>query len=309
MSETLSSIAPLAVRNKPSVLRALIHQEWQLCRGFIIGLSVLWITGLWVLLLFHHPAWFMVLGLIYVLAVSSNQGGRDVMDGTEEFSFTLPPGRGPLFVSRLTPGLLFLIANGLLGSVAIAWDLPQRVWSVVFSSGLTDPFPRVEEPLWYAMALLVPVAAHTISFSIAALVGTRAGVNLSWLAGFAGVGAIVLVGTVGESLLWKNPNGFLTSPALLAGAVLVPLAAYRAYLRKEASGRGGSAGGTNDGKTLLIIAAVVAVAVVLVLLMLVFYTRTNTVQQSTARDAYERAHQAEQVERIEAIKQNAPSRK
>lgn len=287
MSETLSSIAPLTIPNRPSVLRALIHQEWQLCRGSIIGLSVLWIIGLWVLVLFHHPAWFMVLGLIYVLAVSGNQGGRDVMDGTEEFSFTLPPGRGPLFVSRLTPGLWFLIANSLLGGMAIAWDLPQRVWSVVFSSGLTDPFPRVEEPLWYAMALLVPVAAHAISFSIAALVGTRAGVNLSWLAGFAGVGAIVLTGTLGESLLWKNPNGFLTSPALLAGAVLVPLAAYRAYLRKEASGSSGSTGDRSSGKALLIIAAVVAV--VLVLLMLVFWTRASGVRNSSIRDAQERA--------------------
>ena len=300
MSETLSSIAPLSVPNKPSVLRALIHQEWQLCCGSIIGLSVLWITGLWVLVLFHHPAWFMALGLIYVLTVSGNQGGRDVMDGTEEFSFTLPPGRGPLFVSRLAPGLLFLIANGLLSGMAIAWDLPQRVWLIIFSSGLTDPFPRVEEPLWYALSLLVPVAAHAISFTIAALVGTRTGVNLSWLAGFAGVGAVVLTGTIAENLLWQTHNGFLTGPALLAAAVLVPLGGYRAYLRKEASGSIGNAGRKGNGKALPIMACIVAV--VMILLILLFYARVK-------RGAMERSRLFDESARNEVLKQTAPSRK
>lgn len=299
MSETLSSIAPLAVRNKPSVLRALIHQEWQLCRGFIIGLSVLWITGLWVLVLFHHPAWFMVLGLIYVLTVSGHQGGRDVMDGTEEFSFALPPGRGLLFVSRLAPGLLFLIANSLFGGMAVALDLPQRLWSVVFSSGLTDPFPPVEEPLWYVMALLVPVAAHAITFTIAALVGTRTGVHRSWLVGFAGVGVIVLAGTTGEKLLWHSPNGFLTGPALLAASVLVSLGGYLAYLRKEASGSSGAAGGSLSGKALLIMAGIVAV--VIVLLTFLIYLRASVFQKSMTKDAPKRRTMVEEPVRSEAI--------
>ena len=162
------------------------------------------------LVIFQHPVWLMIVGLIHVLTVTSSQAGRDVIDGTEEFSFTLPPGRGPLFLSRFTPGLVFLTANALLGGMAIAVDLPQRLWSIIFSSGLTEPYPLVGEPLWYAMALLVPVAAHSLTFTIAALVGTRAGVNLSWMAGFAGVGAIVLAGNIAEKQLWhithRTPN-------------------------------------------------------------------------------------------------------
>lgn len=299
MSEIVS---PATVQSEPSVLRPLIHQEWKLCRGPIVGLSVLWIIGLWALVIFHHPVWLMIIGLIYVLIVTSSQGGRDVIDGTEEFSFTLPPGRGPLFVSRLTPGVLFLAANGLLGGVAIAFNLPQRLWWIVFSSGLTDPFPRVEEPLWYAMALMVPMAAHAITFTTAALVVTRAGVNLSWLAGFAGAGAIVWAGTIAEELLWNSPTGFLTSPALLAVSVLAPFGGYQAYLRKEASGSSGVAAGKSNSMGLLIIAAIVAA--ILVTLMLLFFLRSNSIRNSAVIE--NRQREIEQIRNVER-KQNAES--
>lgn len=281
MSEIQSPAMPARVPSKPSVLPALIHQEWKSCRGTIIGLSVLWIIGLWVLVIFHHPVWLMIIGLIYVLAVSSSQGGRDVIDGTEEFSFALPPGRGPLFISRLAPGLAFLTANGLLGGVAIAFNLPQRLWGIVFSSGLTDPFPPVEVSLWYALALFIPVAAHSITFSIAALIGTRAGVSFSWVLGFIGAGAIVLVGTYAENLLWSPSYGYLTVPGLLAVSVLAPFSAYQLYLRKEASGSSGAVARRNNSKGLLTVAAIIVF--ILVFFMLLSWWRFAAVRDSAER--------------------------
>lgn len=271
MSETLSSTMPATAPAKVPVLQSLIQQEWKQCRTGVGTLSALWFIGLWVLVIFHHPAWLMVLGLLYVLTITSAQAGRDVMDGTEEFSFTLSPGRGPLFVSRMVPGFAFLTINGLVGGAAIALDLPQRVWSLVFSSGLTEPFHKGDDaPLWYAMALLAPLAAHAITFAVAALAGTRAGVNLAWLAGFGGGGVIVLAGCFAESLLWDSPNGFLTSPALFAAAVLVPFAGYQAYLRKEASGAKASAG----SKVGFVILAILIAAMVLVFVAAFTFKRT-----------------------------------
>ena len=299
MSENLSRALPATSQPRPSALRSLIHQEWKDCRNSMTELAVVWITGLWVLVIFQHPVWLMILGLIHVLTVTSSQAGRDVIDGTEEFSFTLPPGRGPLFLSRFVPGLVFLTTNALLGGMAIAADLPQRLWSIIFSSGLTEPFPYVSEPLWYAMALLVPVAAHAITFTIAALVGTRGGVNLSWMAGFAGVGAIVLAGNIAEKQLWRSPNGLLTSPALLAVAVLAPFAGYRAYLCKEASGSSGVMENKSNVKGLMIIAAVVAVIVAF--LMLLSWMNSVARRDAAERESRQRAIQIEEHVRRHSV--------
>jgi hypothetical protein len=280
----------------------LLYQEWKLSRNPVVSLALLWFIGLWVLVIFHHPAWLLAVGLIYVMTLSSAQAGRDVIDGTEEFSFTLPPGRGPLFLARLTPGFLFLTLNGLLGGAAIALDLPQRIWSLVFSSGLTDPFPAVQYPLWYAMALFVPVAAHAIAFSTAALAGTRAGINLSWLAGFVGAGVIVIAGFFAEDLLWSAPNGLLTIPTLFVGAVLVPFGGYQAYLRKEASGSSG-VGNRNGSRSGFVIAAVI-VAIIVVLFMSLMFFRLTAVSYSEKQNEIRVRHANEQRQRA-AERENA----
>ena len=118
----------------------LIHQEWRQCRGPVVSLAMLSVLGLWVLVMFSHPGWLLGIGLLYVMMVTPGQAGRDVADGTEEFSFAQPPGRGPLYLARLAPGLAFLLVNGVVGGLAIAFDLPQRVWSLFFSGGLTETF-------------------------------------------------------------------------------------------------------------------------------------------------------------------------
>jgi uncharacterized membrane protein len=282
----------------------LLYQEWKLSQGPVVALALLWFIGLWVLVIFHHPAWLLAVGLIHVMTLSSAQAGRDVIDGTEEFSFTLPPGRGPLFLARLTPGFLFLTLNGLLGGAAIALDLPQRIWSLVFSSGLTDPFPAVHYPLWYVMVLFVPVAAHAITFSTAALAGSRAGVNLSWLAGAVGAGAIVIAGFSAEDLLWRAPNGFLTIPALFAVAVLVPFGGYQAYLRKEASGSSGVAN-RNGSRSGFVIAAII-VAIIVVLFMSLMFFRLTAVSHSATQNEI-RVRQAEEERQREAERENAMS--
>ncbi len=76
---------------------ALLENEWQRHRHALTGLLLFWIAGFWILLLFPHPAFHLVVGLLYGVLLAGFQAGADVIDGTEEFSFSLPPGRGPLF--------------------------------------------------------------------------------------------------------------------------------------------------------------------------------------------------------------------
>ena len=242
---------------------ALIRQEWRLCRGPVTSLAMLWVIGLWVLVLFNHPGALLVIGLLHVVFVSPAQAGRDVLDGTEEFSFTQPPGRSPLYLARLGLGLTFLLINGVIGGLAIAGNLPQVLWSLCFSSGLTEPFATDPAFIWYGFAVLAPTAAHAVTFALAANAGTRGGVGVSWLGGIAATAIVIGLGSLLENFLWGYSNGFLSLPALLTTTVLVPLAGHHAYLRKEATGGGGNLAGSGGGYFWII-----AVILILLLLML-----------------------------------------
>jgi hypothetical protein len=273
VSQTLVSDPP--VFTDQQIFLNLLRQEWRLCRGAVTALAMLWVIGLWVLVIFNHPGWLLAVGLLHLLLVAPAQAGRDVLDGTEEFSFTQPPGRGPLYLARLSLGLVFLLANGVLGGLAIAGDLPQRIWSLCFSGGLTEPFGTHPEFLWYGLAVLVPTAAHGVTFVFAANAGSRAGVNLAWLAGILVAGIVTGVGLLLENVLWQAPNGFLACPALLVTSVLPPLAGYFAYLRKEATGSGG-AGSLGGGSGLWIVAIIFGL--LLFLLLGFFWMRTSAVR-------------------------------
>ncbi len=290
LSQPLVSDPP--VFTDQQILFRLIRQEWRLCRGAVTGLAMLWVIGLWVLLIFSHPAWLLVIGLLHVVLVSPLQAGRDVVDGSEEFSFAQAPGRGPLYLARLTLGLVFLLVSGGFGGLAIDCNLPQHLWSLVFSGGLTEPFASQPEFLWYGLAVLVPTAAHGVTFALAANAGSRAGVPAAWLAGFPVAGIVTGAGLWLEGTLWQNPNGILTVPALLATTVLVPLAGYFAYLRKEATGSGGVAGRAGGSAWGWIVAVAIGLLMLLSLLFFVFTPRMNTSVQTERQHAEEAQRRA-----------------
>jgi len=284
-----------------SVWLALLGNEWRSSLQVMSALIVLWVIGLWILVLFSHPGWLLALGLLYCLLAAGVQAGSDVICGTEEFSFALPPGRGPLFLARLVPGLAFILVVGGFGGLAMAADLPQRAWSLVFSSGLTVPFAPVRDRWWYPLAVCLPLAVFAITFVGAALARSRAAVGFAWLAGFLGGGVLMGLGMLAETLLWQEVNGLVSCPALVAAAVLVLLGGYQLYLRKEATKSGGQATGAGG----FLIWVMVTVGVVLMLLLLsAFFFRMKAVsvdQHEIQRQEANRALQEEQ--RSRAIKE------
>jgi hypothetical protein len=236
MSRILSQ-SPPAITDR-TVLHSLIRQEWRLCRNSVISLAMVWVIGLWILVIFNHPAWLIAIGLLYVLIVSPAQAGHDVLDGTEEFSFSQPPGRAPLYVARLSIGLGFLLANGLLGGLAIIHNFPQRLWSIFFTGGLTVPYETEIDSIWYAMAVLLPCAAHSMTFARAATSHSR---NVVTSAGMTGTAtAVFLISMVNylEKRSWRSTEG-LAIPVLLAISIAVLVIGYRAYCRKDATRSGG----------------------------------------------------------------------
>lgn len=246
-----------------AILCNLIRQEWYLSRGPVVLLAMIWLIGLWILVIFDHPAYLIAIGLCHVILVSPSQAGRDIIDGTEEFSFTLPPGRSPIYLARCAPGLAFLLVNGLLGSLTIAYSLPQRLWSLCFSGGLTDPFAPVSAIHWYGMAVLLPCAAHAVTVALAANARSRAVVNYSGMLGIAAAGSLMVFGFFLEDPLWQKPNGFIAGPMLFAMTVLVLRGGQHFYCGKEATGSGGAVGGVRRAGVLWFIAMLMGLLVCL----------------------------------------------
>ncbi len=239
--------------------------EWMLVHRLHGGFVIAWIAAFWILQLVDHPGWLIAFGLLYTVIVTPGMAGSDVMSGTEEFSFSLPPGRGPLFLTRMGIGLAFLVVTTGVGSLAMAFDVPQALWSLVASSGITEPSPPVSPSYLYPMALLVPIAAFAGTFTIASLAGSRGTVWFSWIGGLVGAGLLVYLMLLAESLVWDKPTGWFACVALLLTSVLVLLYGYTAYFDKEAVIGGGRVGG---GRTT---AGVVIILVIMALLCLLSF--------------------------------------
>ncbi len=259
-----------------------LHEWMPVCRlhgGFLIA----WLAGFWILQLVDHPGWLIAFGLLYTVIATPGMAGSDVINGTEEFSFSLPPGRGPLFLTRMGIGLAFLVMTTGVGSLAMALDVPQVLWSLVATSGITEPSRPVSPGYLYSMALLVPLAAFAGTFTIASLAGSRSTLWFSWIGGLVGTGLLVYLMLLAESLVWNKPNGWLACVALLLTSVLVMLYGYTAYLGKEAVIGGGRLGGGRTATGVVI--AIIAIALLLFAAMSVFWVRKSESKPSTRRAA------------------------
>jgi len=261
----------------------MMHQ-WLPARKLHVGLLVVWLLGIWVLLLMTHPGWLIAFGAIYTVLVTPAMAGADVIDGTEEFSFSLPPGRGPLFLTRMGIGLGFLLLTTGIGSPAMAFDLPQLCWSLFASSGITEPNPPLDHAFLYPLAVLAPVTAFSVTFTLASLAGSRGVVGLTWLGGLALAGILIFVAIQLEIVLWDRPNGWLTCVTLLLAAVLTLLWGHLAYRNKEAVIGGGRVAAGRGGMHIVLL----LLGLVLLLLFafsLFFWVKESTPVRLEAQDA------------------------
>lgn len=244
MNPTTATLTNKQMENTPSCLGILLLREWENASGFYRTFGLIWVIGLWILPVLGHPLFVLWGGLILVFLLTPSQTGADVLDGTEEFTFTQPPTRAEVFLSRMLPGAIFLFATGLTGVLAIGFDLPQKVWSIVFSGGLTAPFRPVKEVYWYPLAVVLPLAAHAIAGGFAALAITRQ--QVLWAGIFGVIGAWAIAGgcLAAEQGLANRLNGWISTPALIAATAGISGFCFRAYQAKEATRAGAFSPGT-----------------------------------------------------------------
>lgn len=285
MNPTSTTLTNHQSDTPPGSLGILLRRELAERGGTYRIFGILWLVGLWIVPVFSDPLFFLWLGLIFVFLFTPSQTGVDVLDGTEEFTFTRPPTRADVFLSRMLPSAVFLFATGFIGGLAIGFDLPQRLWSLVFSGGLTRPFAPVKDVYWYSLSILIPLAAHTIAGGFAALAGTRQQVLWAGLVGVIGAWAIAGIGLALEHGLSDRAHGWISTPVLLAATAGLFALGFRAYQGKEATRAGAPTSTASSRRGGDYLSFFILLLVVIVLLVFSLFWDRKSEPASMSREA------------------------
>jgi len=283
-----AAAAPPETRAGVDVTRGLLWREWLAYGGSVRVALAVWLVCGWVLLLFCHPGFIIAFGVIWAMVVGAGLGGGEAMEGAEEFALALPPTRSQRYLARLLLGAGTVTGFTVLGDLAIALDLPQRVWGLVVDSGFTEPFPPCEPRLLHALAVALPLAVFAFTFAIASQARSRGLVWVSWLLGALGGAAVMGVGFVIEVLLWQGLNGYASCTLLLAMAPAALLAGHAGYVRKEGINRPAPMRGSSVAGVGCIVAAVV-VAGLLALLLAMYMWAAAPSREAEMEDPRETA--------------------
>lgn len=215
------------------VLQGLIWAEWFAHSKLLLTFVVLWLLSVWTLPLFAHPSWILLLGGIYAIFAGPAYGGGDVLDGSEEFIFSLPPTRAERYFARFVIGagtLFFLTAINLL---ALGFELPQVLARLYIKSGLIKPAPVLKPGFLYGLVLAFPFAIFVFSFVLSALTHSRILILTGWF-------WAVLLALIGvkfcfwyEEFVADKLTGFFACPFLFLVSFAALWAGYRLYRQKE----------------------------------------------------------------------------
>ena len=298
-SETASS--PRGGR--ANVRGGLIGGAWLAHRTMVLWAVTIWVLAAWVLVLLFHPGFILAMGMIYAMLAGTLFGGTQTLWGTQEYALSLPPTRGQRYWAGMLMAVGTTLGLTLAGVVTIALDLPQRAWSLVVESGMTQPFPACEYRALYLLAVAAPVAQVAFTFAIASIARSRAMVLSSWLLGLLAGAVVFAAGYLAERLMYGPIHLYATAVLLAAGGVMALLGGYKIYVRKEGVPRPG--GGFAGAWIVLIIVIVIG----MVLLTLLMYQGSEATDAAhSARTEADQARRAVQS-RLETIRPSPPERK
>jgi hypothetical protein len=248
-------------------------RHWLAGRGVIIGGLIVLLIGGWAVMLFHHPGWIIATGSIFAAISGMIFGGADAADGSEEFAFALPPTRSQRYLSGVLIGGGAVLAYCLIGTLSIALNLPQLLWSLVVDSGFTIPFGPWPETYLYFLAVVIPLLVLACTHACAALSQTRGGVWMSWLPAAGVTGAMVWLGCMAEEEIWGEINGYVSILSMLALGAMGLLFGHSRYVRKEGVSRPGRPGGGGGNTWAVLI--VLGIVVVFALTMSLYVARVS----------------------------------
>jgi hypothetical protein len=213
--------------------RGLLWAEWFAHSRLLLVFLAVWLVAVWTLPLFTHAGWILLLGPLYALMAGPVYGGGDVLEGSEEFTFALPPTRGERYLSRLIMGLGSLLILCAMNAVALGLDLPQIMAGLYVKAGIVKHVFALKPGLLYAFVFVLPVTVFALAFTISALTHSRLVIVVSWFwAALAALGLLQLCFWY-ENLVWESLNGFFACPILLVVSCAVLAYGFFGFRQKE----------------------------------------------------------------------------
>lgn len=251
MTHTHDSLLP---RQKKAVgpqrtLAGLYWHEWFAHGSQMLFILSFWLIGQWILQVFLHPGWVIGWGTALALYLGLTFGGSDALEGIEEFSLAQPPQRAQRYIARLVVSLSFLLLLVGVSVLAISFDWPQKLWSLLVETGFTRSFDMSagDTIALSGAALFSSLCAYGVSFGFAAMATSRDQVTLGTLWGLGYTVAAWLIGVMISS--WLRGHGgpehqemkgdtfvVIWGLQLLLATMLLTMG-YRGYKRKDGISR------------------------------------------------------------------------
>lgn len=216
-----------------SMLRGLVWAEWFAHSKLLLTFVVLWLLSVWTLPLIAHPTWILLLGGIYAIFAGPAYGGGDVLDGSEEYVFSLPPTRGERYWARFAVGAGILSALTAINLLALGFELPQVLAGLYIKSGLLKPSPVPKTGFLYGLVMAFPFAIFVFSFVLSALSHSRTLILTAWF--WAVLIALLMVKFCFwyEEFLADQLTGYFACPFLFLASIAALCVGYRFYRQKE----------------------------------------------------------------------------
>jgi hypothetical protein len=216
-----------------SVFKGLLWAEWYAHSKLLLSFLVLWLACVWVLPAFAHPGWILLIGIVYAFLAGPLYGGGDVIEGCEEFTFSLPATRSERYWARLTVGGGALLLFTALDLLSLGLDLSPALARLYIRTGLIQPLPVLKSGWLYGLVLAVPFAVFSFSFSLSAVAHSRFLIFTAWLWGGLCALGILYLGLLYEDGAWNEMNGFFSCPFLIILGSSVLWIGHRLYRQKE----------------------------------------------------------------------------
>ena len=220
------------------VLRGLLWSEWFAHSKVLLVFLIVWLFCAWLLPLFAHPGWILLVGVAYALLAGPIYGGTDAIEDCEEFTLSLPPTRSDRFLARLLLGGGTVIMFVGLDWIVLGLDWSSTMNQLYITTGIITPTPALKPGLLYGLVLALPMAVFSISFTLSSIVRSRFVIFTSWFWSSLSALALLYGGFSYEELVWDEINGFFSFPLLMIAGITALIVGYRLYLHKEVGNYG-----------------------------------------------------------------------
>jgi hypothetical protein len=221
------------IQRTTSAFRGLLWAEWFAHSRLLLVFLALWLVAVWALPLVAHPGWILLLGGVYALLAGPAYGGADVLEGCEEFAFSLPATRADHYLARLTVGAGTFLGLTAINLLALGLDLPHVLARLYIETGLIKPLPILKPGLLYGLVVAFPFAVFAFSFTLSAIAHSRVMILMAWFWGGLAALLVLQLGFWYEDLAWESLTGFFSCPLLIAAGVASLWTGLCVYRRKE----------------------------------------------------------------------------